>query len=44
MTWQEFCATASDAARQRAAEILFRFAQGSIHHHRVFNGDPHPGH
>ncbi|HVF14139.1 MAG TPA: AarF/UbiB family protein, partial [Acidimicrobiales bacterium] len=26
-----------------AAEILFRFAEGSIWHHRVFNGDPHPG-
>ncbi len=22
---------------------MFRFAQGSIQHHRVFNGDPHPG-
>ena len=30
-------------AKQRAAEILFRFAQGSIHRHGVFNGDPHPG-
>ena len=29
--------------RQRAAEVLFRFAQGSIHRHGVFNGDPHPG-
>ena len=24
-------------------EILFRFAQGSIHRLGVFNGDPHPG-
>ena len=31
------------AAKQRAAEVLFRFAQGSIHRHGVFNGDPHPG-
>ena len=23
--------------------MLFRFAQGSIHRHGVFNGDPHPG-
>ena len=30
-------------AKQRAAEVLFRFAQGSIHRHGVFNGDPHPG-
>ncbi len=29
--------------RQRAAEVLFRFAQGSIHRDGVFNGDPHPG-
>ena len=41
--WDEFLATADDAARQRAAEVLFRFSQGSIHRHRVFNGDPHPG-
>ena len=29
--------------KQQAAEVLFRFAQGSIHRHGVFNGDPHPG-
>ncbi len=23
--------------------MLFRFAQGSVHRHGVFNGDPHPG-
>jgi hypothetical protein len=23
--------------------VVFRFAQGSVHRHRVFNGDPHPG-
>ncbi len=39
----EFLQTADHAARQRAAEVVFRFAQGSVHHHRVFNGDPHPG-
>jgi predicted unusual protein kinase regulating ubiquinone biosynthesis (AarF/ABC1/UbiB family) len=39
----EFLETATPAARQRAAEVVFRFAQGSVHHHRVFNGDPHPG-
>ena len=44
MTWAEFEATADAPARQqRAAEVLFRFAQGSIHRHGVFNGDPHPG-
>ncbi len=42
-TWSEFDAWANDGQRQRAAEVLFRFAQGSIHRHGVFNGDPHPG-
>lgn len=42
-TWAEFEATATDEARQRAGEVLFRFAQGSVHLHGVFNGDPHPG-
>ncbi|CAN5598349.1 AarF/ABC1/UbiB kinase family protein [soil metagenome] len=34
---------APEPVRQRAAEIVFRFTQGSIHRHRTFNGDPHPG-
>lgn len=41
--WDEFVVTADAATRQRAGEVLFRFAQGSIHRHGVFNGDPHPG-
>jgi predicted unusual protein kinase regulating ubiquinone biosynthesis (AarF/ABC1/UbiB family) len=43
MSWTEFEATAPDPLRQLAAEAIFRFAQGSVHRHRVFNGDPHPG-
>jgi predicted unusual protein kinase regulating ubiquinone biosynthesis (AarF/ABC1/UbiB family) len=43
MRWEDFLATASEPTRQRAAEVLFRFAQGSIHRNGVFNGDPHPG-
>jgi predicted unusual protein kinase regulating ubiquinone biosynthesis (AarF/ABC1/UbiB family) len=43
MRWQEFLDDAAPEVRQRAAEVLFRFAQGSIHGHGVFNGDPHPG-
>ncbi len=43
LTWAEFEASASESARQRAGEVLFRFAQGSINRHGVFNGDPHPG-
>ena len=42
-TWAEFEGRADHAARQRAAEVLFRFAQGSVHRVGVFNGDPHPG-
>ena len=41
--WDDFLATADAPTRQRAGEVLFRFAQGSVHRHRVFNGDPHPG-
>lgn len=29
--------------RDRLAEIVFRFAFGSIYRHGLFNGDPHPG-
>jgi predicted unusual protein kinase regulating ubiquinone biosynthesis (AarF/ABC1/UbiB family) len=43
LTWAEFEASATYVSKQRAGEILFRFAQGSIHRHGVFNGDPHPG-
>jgi predicted unusual protein kinase regulating ubiquinone biosynthesis (AarF/ABC1/UbiB family) len=43
MGWTEFEATAPDPIRQLAAETIFRFAQGSVHRFRVFNGDPHPG-
>ena len=44
LTWAEFEATADDRGASSApAEMLFRFAQGSIHRHGVFNGDPHPG-
>src|SRR5437588_4850862 len=43
LTWAQFEEQASDAEKQHASEILFRFAEGSIWHHRVFTGDPHPG-
>lgn len=35
--------TGDPELRGRAAEVLFRFAQGSVYRARVFNGDPHPG-
>jgi len=43
ISWTDFEANATDAQRQNAAEVVFRFAQGSVHQHQVFNGDPHPG-
>jgi predicted unusual protein kinase regulating ubiquinone biosynthesis (AarF/ABC1/UbiB family) len=43
MRWAEFLDSASPEQKDRAAEVLMRFAQGSIHRHGVFNGDPHPG-
>jgi predicted unusual protein kinase regulating ubiquinone biosynthesis (AarF/ABC1/UbiB family) len=42
-SWGEFDDTAGEAERQRAGEILFRFAQSNVNGHRSFNGDPHPG-
>lgn len=42
-TWADFEAGATEEARQRAAEVLFRFTQQSVYRHRIFNGDPHPG-
>jgi hypothetical protein len=32
-----------EAGRNRIAEIIFRYAFGSIYRHHLFNGDPHPG-
>ncbi len=43
LSWAEFLQAATPEQKEMAAEILFRFAEGSIWHHRVFNGDPHPG-
>jgi predicted unusual protein kinase regulating ubiquinone biosynthesis (AarF/ABC1/UbiB family) len=31
------------AARDEAAEKIFRFAFGNFYRHHLFNGDPHPG-
>jgi predicted unusual protein kinase regulating ubiquinone biosynthesis (AarF/ABC1/UbiB family) len=43
LRWDDFLAQAGPAEKAKAAEVLFRFANGSIHLHGVFNGDPHPG-
>ena len=42
-TFAELLAQGTPAEHQHVAEVLFRFAQGSLHEHRTFNGDPHPG-
>ena len=42
MRWEEFLDTADWKTKQHAAEVLFRFAQGSVNR-GLFNGDPHPG-
>jgi predicted unusual protein kinase regulating ubiquinone biosynthesis (AarF/ABC1/UbiB family) len=41
--WAEFVAQADQPAKERAGEVIWRFAQASIIRHGVFNGDPHPG-
>lgn len=43
MSWAEFEISASPAARQRAGESIWRFAQHAVHRLGAFNGDPHPG-
>ena len=43
MRWDDLLETGSPEVKQHAAEVLFRFAQGSINRHGLFNGDPHPG-
>jgi predicted unusual protein kinase regulating ubiquinone biosynthesis (AarF/ABC1/UbiB family) len=43
LSWNEFVAQATPAAKQRAGESIWRFAQYCIHRFGVFNGDPHPG-
>ena len=43
MSFGPFVASASQAAKQRAGEVIFRFMQSSVQRYGVFNGDPHPG-
>jgi predicted unusual protein kinase regulating ubiquinone biosynthesis (AarF/ABC1/UbiB family) len=42
-TFAELLERGTAAEHQHVGEVLFRFAQGSLHEHRTFNGDPHPG-
>jgi predicted unusual protein kinase regulating ubiquinone biosynthesis (AarF/ABC1/UbiB family) len=43
MSWNEFLTRESGPTKQRAAEVIWRFAQHSVHRVGAFNGDPHPG-
>ena len=43
MRFDDFIGRVDEPTRQKAAEVMFRFAQGAIQQHHVFNGDPHPG-
>ena len=43
MSFDEFRTHASHDTRQRAGEVIWRFAQYAVIQEGVFNGDPHPG-
>jgi len=43
LSFDDFYAQSTQAERNRAGETIFRFAQQSVHLHRMCNGDPHPG-
>lgn len=43
MGFDDFRRTASHETRQRAGEVIWRFAQHAVMRHGAFNGDPHPG-
>jgi len=43
MSFEQFRITESYATKQRAAEVLWRFAQHAVLRCGMFNGDPHPG-
>jgi predicted unusual protein kinase regulating ubiquinone biosynthesis (AarF/ABC1/UbiB family) len=43
MGFADFLETATTAAKQRAGESIWRFAQYAVNDMRAFNGDPHPG-
>jgi hypothetical protein len=43
MSFDTFLATADEPTKQKAAEVVFRFAQQSVHRYLLANGDPHAG-
>jgi len=42
-SFERFCGSASQAARDRAGASLYEFYVGSVYRFGLFNGDPHPG-
>lgn len=43
MRFAEFTKEASQEAKDRAGEVIFRTCMSSLFRHGVYNGDPHPG-
>jgi predicted unusual protein kinase regulating ubiquinone biosynthesis (AarF/ABC1/UbiB family) len=43
LSFEEFRRAASPTTKQRAGEVVWRFAQHAVLRHGAFNGDPHPG-
>jgi predicted unusual protein kinase regulating ubiquinone biosynthesis (AarF/ABC1/UbiB family) len=43
LSFERFCASASQTARDRAGAALYEFYVGSVYRFGMFNGDPHPG-
>ena len=43
LSFDEFRRVASAETKQRAGEVIWRFAQHAVNRHGAFNGDPHPG-
>lgn len=43
LSFEKFCASASEMARDRAGAALYEFYVGSVYRFGLFNGDPHPG-
>jgi len=43
MTFDEFRRNESQSTKDRAGEVIWRFAQNAINRYGIFNGDPHPG-
>ena len=43
MTFDQFRRNETQETKDRAGEVIWRFAQNAINRYGIFNGDPHPG-